>query len=310
MNPAAQSIIDFITSAALVAGGGVAAVGLILCVYCSRRGETRAGLQNLVLGVVGGALLAGVPFVVSNFVSGTWGSTAAEQQAPPPPPAAATDGSFPWPLLLTIIGVIAAVAAAAAAVKAAKATRKKKHARKAATAHRAADLAQERDHWERAIRRHDSLRSAYLAVENDPMAHLTMPLLWSAERSLSAAWWDAQEVADNRRTEKMPADPTWRHDYADAVARAELAFNAACSSARRAGLTTMSQEERRRVERAQKALRTVLDDASTEAERRIAYRVVLSSIEGIVDLPPVVRDQLTARTGRELTPASDAKDWT
>lgn len=293
-------MIDFVLTALIVLGALIVAA----------KKATQDQYGSAVGSLVGGAVLAFAVHYLPDLMgsSDTKGSNTAAVPAADPPAAATTtpmtgSGATDWSPLVWVLAVVVGVIAVAGGIAAARVVHRRHRAAKQRRTNRAADHELARQQWDRAIQRHNALRTDFLAVESDPMSRLTMPTFWDPTRPASKDWWDAHGEAENRRLEAMPTDPTWRQQYIDAVSRADRAFRHAQFEARSVGLTRLGDGERRRVLRAQRALAIVLDDAATDAERRLAYATVQECIAGLIDLPKVMHDSLTSRTHRELPPS-------
>ena len=63
-----------------------------------------------------------------------------------------------------------------------------------------------------------------------------------------------------------------------------MAFDVAEREARRLRDSTFTEEERKRLDRAQQLLKIAVDESATQAERNTAYRRVRDEVEGLIVL--------------------------
>ncbi len=133
---------------------------------------------------------------------------------------------------------------------------------------------------------HQEVREAFTAFCFDPHAVLARPLLNDVSDDLTAAFYAAQEAADEAETalQARPGQAT-AQAYQRAVEVLATAWDRADIHARECGVSYLSITEQSDVRRARRALDLALNPNTPAGERDAAYRVVMSLLAGLVKVP-------------------------
>lgn len=149
--------------------------------------------------------------------------------------------------------------------------------------------------WQQARARFGTVRQEYAAFECDPMAILRLPALADVSVPSTGRFVEAFAEAQALDTD---AHPGREHAaaFVAAVERAERSWQAARDAAERIRHSTLTDDERRSVERAIKLLTTAQESAS-EHERLAAYSLARSELArlekaGVVHLPALATARL------------------
>lgn len=173
-------------------------------------------------------------------------------------------------------------------------------AQPAAAAH---DATADRDRQiERILADHAEVDRRWLEFELDVAKLIDYPLVTDMREPLTQAFHRARRVAEGLRPEEprslRPEGALER--YRDAVRDYEVAFDAAVREAKRRAQTGFSDDERARLQSAQRLMALAGDDASTPAERQVAYRRARRELDGLIALPEATTDDLERRIAGEL----------
>lgn len=155
---------------------------------------------------------------------------------------------------------------------------------------------------ERLFAEHDEITARWLDYELDVAKLIAFPAMSDGRRPLTAAFLRAKRTADALRpapgakvTEQRVAE------YLDAVGNYAVAFEVAEQDARRLRDSTFTEDERKRLDRAQHLLKIALDESATQAERQVAYRRVRDELEGLILLSDEAVQVLETKVAGELT---------
>lgn len=168
-----------------------------------------------------------------------------------------------------------------------------------------------RENVQRLIDEHDDVTGRWLDYELDVAKTIAFPAMSDGREPLTAAFLRAKRVADRLRpvTADARITPEQFADYREAVTDFAVKFDVAEQNARRVRDTGFTEEERRRLERAQQLLKTAVDKSATAAERQVAYRRVREELDGLLVLSDEAVSILETRVGKEITgsprPAGD-----
>ncbi len=134
---------------------------------------------------------------------------------------------------------------------------------------------------------HQEVREAFTAFCFDPHAVLARPLLNDVSDELTAAFYAAQEAAEEAETALLgqPDDAGAVRAYRDAVHKLASAWDAADIHARECGVSHLSTGEQNDVRKARRTLDLALNLNTPAGERDAAYRAVLALLEGLVKVP-------------------------
>jgi len=165
---------------------------------------------------------------------------------------------------------------------------------------------------QRLIDEHDEVTGRWLDYELDVAKTIAFPAMSDGREPLTAAFLRAKRVADRLRpvTADVRLTPDQFTEYREAVTDFAVKFDVAEQNARRIRDTGFTEEERRRLERAQQLLKTAVDKSATAAERQVAYRRVREELDGLLVLSDDAVSILETRVGKEITSGPDAAGTT
>jgi carbonic anhydrase/acetyltransferase-like protein (isoleucine patch superfamily) len=106
-------------------------------------------------------------------------------------------------------------------------------------------------------------------------------------RAMVSALKDAQHFADN------PEDP----DFMEAVRTLEDAYLAAESHALKLAGTVLSDDERKKMERAKDLLAIASNEGSSENEKKVSFKQAFKQLEGVVVVPEIAIDTFRVKIG-------------
>lgn len=138
------------------------------------------------------------------------------------------------------------------------------------------------------------LKAEYTAVETDPWTAFRRPLLTDVTEPLTAQFHEKFARARELDTEYRPTNRELVDRFGDAVREATAAWAAADQHARAVAVPTTSDAERRRLRRAEDALRLALDERTSPAERMVALSRVEQLIAGLTAIPDKARAAVVA----------------
>ncbi|BDB42667.1 MULTISPECIES: hypothetical protein [Mycobacterium] len=157
----------------------------------------------------------------------------------------------------------------------------------------------------RAIDAHEQTDARWLQYELDAAKLLDFPLMTDLRDPLTAGFHKAKLRADLHkplRAEDLVDDRDAAATYLEAVQDYVSAFDAAEAEAMRRQRSDFSTEERQRLVRAQNLLRIAADSAATAQERKHAYGLARTELDGLVVLPDVTRDGIERGIAGEIDP--------
>lgn len=150
---------------------------------------------------------------------------------------------------------------------------------------------------------HDAITARWLDYELDVAKLIAFPAMSDGRQPLTAAFLRAKKTADALRP--APTDTTVSEqrvsEYLDAVGNYAVAFEVAERDARRLRDSTFTENERKRLDRAQQLLKIALDDSATQAERQLAYKRVRDELDGLILLSDDAVQVLEKQVAGELS---------
>lgn len=155
----------------------------------------------------------------------------------------------------------------------------------------------------RAIEEHDRTDTRWLDYEIDVAKLLDYPLMTDMRDVHTQRFHRAKLRADFLRpgdVTDLIDDREGSREYLDAVQEYVTAFEIAEAEATRLRRASFSDDEKARLERAQRLLRVAADTAATQQERDRAYRLARREIDGLVVLPERARAALERGISGEL----------
>ena len=151
-----------------------------------------------------------------------------------------------------------------------------------------------------AVALEDRVTSRWLAYEKDLELALRYPVMRDLRDPLVQAVVTAMSRARAARVEEIPEldfdQSPAEHPYVVAVRDLDVAMRAAEQEARRVRRGRFSREERRALRRAEQLLAIAKNDGASPHERRVAYLRLLTTLEGILDVPEAARTELETIT--------------
>lgn len=155
--------------------------------------------------------------------------------------------------------------------------------------------------WRSITAEHDDITARWLEYELDVAKVITYPAMSDGRQPLTAAFLRAKRTADALRPHSATGlTQDQLGSYREAVVDYGVKFDMAEQDAQRLRDSTFTEQERRRLERAQQLLKTAVDDAATSAERQLAYKRVREELDGLIVLSPDAVTILEKKVGREL----------
>jgi len=157
---------------------------------------------------------------------------------------------------------------------------------------------------ERLFAEHDGITARWLDYELDVAKMIAFPAMSDGRQPLTAAFLRAKKIADALRPSSAEAKVTEQQvtEYLDAVGNYAVAFEIAEKDARRLRDSTFTDDERKRLERAQHMLKVAVDQSATPAERQTAYRRVREELDGLIDLSDAAVENLEKKVALQLEP--------
>ncbi|WP_336644816.1 hypothetical protein [Microbacterium sp. USHLN186] len=158
---------------------------------------------------------------------------------------------------------------------------------------------------ERLFAEHDEITARWLDYELDVAKLIAFPAMSDGRQPLTAAFLRAKKTADTLRPAKADARLTETEiaEYLDAVGAYAVAFDVAERDARRLRDSNFSEDERKRLDRAQHMLQVALDEAATQAERNLAYKRVREELDGLILLSDEAVDVLEKKVAGQIAAA-------
>ncbi|PRB07025.1 phage tail tape measure protein [Microbacterium sp. MYb64] len=155
---------------------------------------------------------------------------------------------------------------------------------------------------ERLFAEHDEITARWLDYELDVAKMIAFPAMSDGRQPLTAAFLRAKKIADALRPSSSDAKITEQQvtEYLDAVGNYAVAFEIAEKDARRLRDSTFTDDERKRLERAQHMLKVAVDQSATPAERQTAYRRVREELDGLIDLSDAAVENLEKKVALQL----------
>lgn len=161
---------------------------------------------------------------------------------------------------------------------------------------------------ERLMKEHDEVTARWLDYELDVAKLIAFPAMSDGRQPLTAAFLRAKKTADALRPASADAKVGEQQitEYLDAVGNYAVAFEVAERDARRLRDSGFSEDERKRLDRAQHMLKVALDESATQAERQIAYKRVRDELDGLIVISDEAADVLEKKVAGALTGGADA----
>ncbi|MEJ1092399.1 hypothetical protein [Microbacterium istanbulense] len=149
---------------------------------------------------------------------------------------------------------------------------------------------------------HDEITARWLDYELDVAKLIAFPAMSDGRQPLTAAFLRAKKTADALRPASADAKVSEQRitEYLDAVGNYAVAFEVAERDARRLRDSTFTEDERKRLDRAQKLLQVAIDESATQAERHVAYQRVREELDGLILLSDEAVEVLEKQVAREL----------
>lgn len=151
---------------------------------------------------------------------------------------------------------------------------------------------------------HDEITARWLEYELDVAKMIAYPAMSDGRQPLTAAFLRAKKIADALRPSSTETKVTEQQvsEYLDAVGNYAVAFEIAEKDARRLRDSSFTEDERKRLDRAQHMLKVAVDQSATAAERQTAYRRVREELDGLIDLSDAAVANLEKKVALQLEP--------
>lgn len=146
---------------------------------------------------------------------------------------------------------------------------------------------------------HKSLLDKWANYELDLEMAIRYPLVTDVSNPLTSTMLHSLREADLARPRS--ATRTEVDSYAASVSKFEKELNTLLSEAKRLAWSGFETAERRRLETALRLLKITKDEAASPHERQIAYKRVISELEGIVVLPEAPLAMLEQSVMKQIT---------
>ncbi|MFL0176455.1 hypothetical protein [Mycobacterium sp. SMC-13] len=258
------------------------------------------GFGSIITTVMGGLIVLTIITTLPRLMSSM--QEVAKQATPapagPPPPAAPVDMAT-----VAVVGVIALTLCVAIPMGIVLVRRRTTRAmeKRAATAR----LAGQAELWQRGTQALAETSEALMEFETDPESvYFTRRLLADVNEPATAAFYTAYDTARNLRTESVPADTDIIIKFVDAAKAAQRAFGVADENARRKarlgishGDHWLTDNERRKLDQAQKLMRQAHDPAVTETAAHNALTKALSLLD---TAGAIVPERFTANVTKSI----------
>jgi len=155
---------------------------------------------------------------------------------------------------------------------------------------------------------HDEITARWLEYELDVAKMIAYPAMSDGRQPLTAAFLRAKKIADALRPSSTEAKVSEQQvsEYLDAVGNYAVAFEIAEKDARRLRDSTFTEDERKRLDRAQHMLKVAVDQSATAAERQTAYRRVREELDGLIDLSDAAVANLEKEVALQIEPGRGA----
>lgn len=140
---------------------------------------------------------------------------------------------------------------------------------------------------ERLVADHDAVNARWLDYELDVAKLIDYPMMSDVREPLTVDFLRAKRLADGLRPEHASEISTEAQlvEYRQAVRNFEVSFDIAEREAKRLKDQHFTEPERQRLKTARKLLPMAVDDASTQAERQLAYERTRKELDGLIVLP-------------------------
>lgn len=140
---------------------------------------------------------------------------------------------------------------------------------------------------ERLVADHDAVNARWLDYELDVAKLIDYPMMSDVREPLTVDFLRAKRLVDGLRPEHASEISTEAQlvEYRQAVRNFEVSFDIAEREAKRLKDQHFTEPERQRLKTARKLLPMAVDDASTQAERQLAYERTRKELDGLIVLP-------------------------
>ncbi|WP_394938602.1 hypothetical protein [Psychromicrobium sp. YIM B11713] len=140
---------------------------------------------------------------------------------------------------------------------------------------------------ERLVADHDAVNARWLDYELDVGKLIDYPMMSDVREPLTVDFLRAKRLADGMRPDHAAelSNDAQLAEYRQAVRNYEVSFDIAEREAKRIKDQHFSEPERQRLKTARKLLPMAVDEASTQAERQLAYTRTRKELDGLIVLP-------------------------
>lgn len=137
----------------------------------------------------------------------------------------------------------------------------------------------------------NAIRESISAYETDIVKILKYPVMTDRTDPYTRAMGKALNVA-SRLSRKPESD-----EFSNAVSELEDAFLAAESNALKIASTSLSEEDRKKTEKAKDLLAIAANEGSSENEKKISFKQAFKQLEGVVVVPEPAVDAFRVKIG-------------
>lgn len=165
--------------------------------------------------------------------------------------------------------------------------------------------------WTVAFEQHDNIKKEWTKYQMDIGSLLDNPFLSDLREEKTATFHSALRKSNSLRPENIKSvslnDPT-EMAYYKSVHSLEDAYENAKLEARRVKMSNFSESERESLLRAKKLFNMAMNESSSENERQVAYKRMLSEVDGLVYIPSKTLVSLEEKVKLAITSKSDVED--
>lgn len=153
---------------------------------------------------------------------------------------------------------------------------------------------------------HDAVNARWLDYELDVAKLIDFPMMSDVREPLTVEFLRAKRLADGLRPESPSGvvNDAQLSEYRQALRNFEVSFDVAEREARRIKDAHYTEPERQRLGTVRKLFTMAVDDASTQAEKQLAYSRARKELDGLLVLPEEAIAALEQRIQAQLLPGT------
>lgn len=159
-----------------------------------------------------------------------------------------------------------------------------------------------REQWDRLFAQHDEAIETWADYELNLELALKYPLVTDVSNPLVMSMLKAMNRASMSRPKQANEDQSpVGTPYSDAVIEFTTTLRSVIHAAKKAAWSNFTPAEKRRLDKAAQMLKMAQNAAASPHERQVAYRRVMTEIEGLIVLPAVPLAELEGRILKEIS---------